>query len=341
MKTIRLMPRPVFIGSLLVLLLSLLLMTVMTVLSQSANRAVQGYRVVHGWPELPEGSLLGHVTGVGINSRNEVFVFRRAENSLASGTPTKPVAGPVVLVYDGASGRLLRSWGEGQFIGPHGLTIDSEDRVWLTDVDLHQVFLYDRAGRLLRTFGERGVPGVDERHFNRPTDVAVAEDGTFYVGDGYGNSRVVKFSGKGEYLLAWGTKGSGPGQFDNPHSVALDGAGRVYVADRYNDRVQIFDERGRYLTEWKRAELGRPWAVRTSTDGFVWVVDGGVQPDIVTGRARVMKLDRAGRIIEAFGRFGNYDGQFVAPHAMALGRDGAIYVGDVSTGMRVQKFVRR
>lgn len=299
------------------------------------------YRVVHGWPELPEGTLLGHVTGAGVNSRNEVFVFRRAENSIASGEPAGPVARPAVLVFDGASGKLLRSWGEGLFVLPHGLTIDAADNVWLTDTALHQVFQFDRLGRLLRTFGERTNPGADKRRFDKPTDVSVAVDGTFYVGDGYGNSRVVKFSRDGEYLLEWGSKGSGPGQFDNPHSIALDGAGNVYVADRYNDRVQIFDERGRYLKEWKSADLGRPWAVRTSRDGFVWVVDGGVQPDPVTGRARVMKLDRTGRILEAFGRFGNYDGQFVAPHALAIGGDGAIYIGDVSTGMRVQKFVRK
>ena len=299
------------------------------------------YQVVHGWPELPEGKLLGHVTGIGVNSRNEVFVFRRAENSVSSGTPTQPIAGPAVMVFAAASGKLITSWGEGKFTLPHGLTIDAEDNVWVTDVALHQVLKFDRSGKLLMTIGERGVPGLDERHFDKPTDVAIAADGAVYVGDGYGNSRVAKFSRTGEFLLAWGTKGKEPGQFDNPHSVALDGAGRVYVADRFNDRVQIFDERGKYLTEWKGDQFGRPWAVRAARDGGIYVVDGGFQPDPITGRARVLKVDREGKLLEAFGRFGNYDGQFVAPHAFALAPDGAIYVGDVSTGMRVQKFVRR
>lgn len=299
------------------------------------------YQVAHGWPELPGGKLLGHVTGVGVNSRNEVFVFRRAENSVASGTPDKPISGPAVFVYDAESGRLIDSWGEGLFILPHGLAIDGEDNVWLTDVAHHQVFKFDRRGKLLMTIGERGVAGADAKHFDRPTDVAVAKDGSIYVSDGYGNSRVAKFSAAGEFLLEWGRKGTGPGEFDNPHSIALDGAGRVYVADRYNDRVQIFDERGRYLKEWKGAEFGRPWAVRVGSDGYVYVVDGGAQPDPVSGRARVVKVDGEGCVMDAFGRFGNYDGQFVAPHALAVGRDGAIYVGDVSTGMRVQKFARR
>jgi DNA-binding beta-propeller fold protein YncE len=126
-----------------------------------------------------------------------------------------------------------------------------------------------RRGQLIRTIGERGVAGTDGTHFDRPTKVAVAPDGTFYVSDGYRNSRVVAFGRDGHFLFAWGSKGSGPGEFDLPHGIALDRRGRVYVADRGNARVQIFDRAGRFLTEWKGSGYGRPFDVAVAGDGSV------------------------------------------------------------------------
>jgi peptidylamidoglycolate lyase len=298
------------------------------------------YQVVHGWPRLPEGIMLGQVSGVDVDSHNHVFVFRRAEKLwLGADFSPQPIASPVVMMFDGATGELLASWGEGLFVMPHGLTIERQDNIWLTDVGLHQVFKFDHSGRLLLTVGERGRSGQSATRFNRPTDVAVAGDGSFYVSDGYINSRVVKFSPEGRYLFEWGRKGSGPGQFDVPHSIALDLSGRVYVADRGNARIQIFDSNGTYLSEIKGAEYGRPWAVRLSPDNHLYIVDGGDQPERFPDRARVLKADLTGRIVDAFGRYGNYDGQFVWAHCVAIGADGAVYVGDVSTGMRAQKFV--
>jgi peptidylamidoglycolate lyase len=300
-----------------------------------------GYRVVHGWPRLPPGELLGQVSGVGLDSRGTVIVFRRAQRSwpLRDSLSTAPIEAPTVLLFDGASGRQLGAWGAGRFAMPHGLTVDGQDNIWVTDVALHQVFKFTRDGALLLTLGERGVPGDDGVHFNRPTDVAVARDGSFYVSDGYRNSRVVRFSKDGRYLFSWGRKGSRPGEFDVPHSIARDATGQVYVADRSNARIQVFDSVGHFLAEWKGPELGRPWAVRVGADGYLYVVDGGDQPTTPPDRARVLKLTRQGRVIELFGSFGNYDGQFVWPHAVAVATDGTLYVGDVSTGMRVQKFI--
>jgi peptidylamidoglycolate lyase len=134
---------------------------------------------------------------------------------------------------------------------PHGLTIDEHDNVWLTDAALQQIYKFSNDGHLLLARGERGVAGSDPDHFDRPTAVAVAHDGSFYVSDGYRNTRVMKFSSTGDFLFQWGTKGTGPAQFDLPHWVALDGAGNVYVADRENARVQIFNSSGAYLTQWK------------------------------------------------------------------------------------------
>lgn len=308
----------------------------------SAESGRDSYQVVHGWPNLPDDIVLGQVSGVDVDSHDHVFVFRRAENSWLSGSfDPQPIASPTVMIFDGTTGELLSSWGEGMFVMPHGLTVDREDNIWLTDVGLHQVFKFDPSGKLLLTVGERGVPGLDGSHFNRPTDVAVASDGSFYVSDGYINSRVAKFSPEGRFLFEWGTKGKGPAEFDLPHSVALDSSGRVYVADRSNARVQIFDSDGRYLTEWKGPEFGRPWAVRVGPDGYVYVVDGGDHPDTPPDRARVLKVDLNGEIIDSFGSFGDNDGQFMWPHDIAVAKDGAVYVGEVSTGTRVQKFVEQ
>ena len=301
-----------------------------------------GYRVVHGWPHLPLGELLGQVSGVGLDSRGTVIVFRRGQRSWpfpSDSLRTDPIEAPTILLFDSASGRQLSAWGAGRFAMPHGLTVDSRDNVWVTDVALHQVFKFTQDGALLLTLGERGVPGDDSVHFDRPTDVAVAPDGSFYVSDGYRNSRVVRFSKEGRYLFSWGRKGNRPGEFDVPHSIARDAAGQIYVADRSNARIQVFDSVGHFLAEWKGSELGRPWAVRVGPEGYLYVVDGGDQPEAPPDRARVLKLTREGRVIESFGSFGNYDGQFVWPHAVASAPGGTVYVGDVSTGMRVQKFI--
>jgi peptidylamidoglycolate lyase len=299
------------------------------------------YHVVHGWPVLPPGEVLGAVSGVGVDSNGDVFVFRRANRvALPSGDydPT-PIPRPTVLVFNGRSGALVAKWGANTFAMPHGLFVDRQDNVWLTDVAYHLVTKYSHDGRLLLTIGERGVPGDDETHFNRPTDMSVAEDGSIYVSDGYRNSRIVKFSPEGKFLFQWGTKGAGPGQFDVPHGIALDGRGQVYVADRGNSRVQIFNPRGAFVAEWKGEALGRPYDVAMSKNGQAVVIDGGDQPKLPPDRSGVAILDFGGQVVEQFGRFGNQDGQFMMAHDVAIAPDGAIYVGDI-TGGRVQKFVR-
>jgi peptidylamidoglycolate lyase len=222
---------------------------------------------------------------------------------------------------------------------PLGLSVDHQGNVWVTDVALHQVFKLDPEGRQLLTLGQRGVPGSDRTHFDRPTDVAQGPNGSIYVSDGYRNTRVIEFGPAGEFVREWGQPGSGPGQFNVPHGIAVDTAGRVYVADRGNARIQVFDSTGRSLAVWRGASLGRPWAIRVGPDGFIYVVDGGDQPEHGPDRARVLKLSPTGEIVAAFGAFGNYDGQFVWPHCLAVASDGSVYVGDVATGRRIQKFV--
>lgn len=301
----------------------------------------EAYHLVPGWPRLPEGLVFGQVAGVDVDSNGDVYVFHRAERFWGGEEiELEFIASPTVLVLDGATGEVIDQRGEETFVMPHGLTIDDQDNIWLTDVGLHQVFKFDAAGNLLMALGERGVPGADMAHFNMPTDVAIAPDGSFYISDGYMNSRITKFSEDGEYVTSWGAKGTSPGQFDVPHSIAFDSRGRVYVADRGNARIQIFDETGQFIEEWKDSSLGRPWAVRIESNGNIFLVDGGDQNEFWPDRARVLKLDSKGNVISSFGSYGKPPGQFIWPHTIAVGPDGALYVGEVATGMRIQKFIK-
>jgi len=311
-----------------------------SLIAQDKNISRGHYRVVHGWPLLPDGFILGQGTGVGVDSHDNVFVFHRAGRVWAEPFPGEPIQSPTIMLFDGKTGKLLASWGEGIFIMPHGLTVDRQDNVWVTDVGRHQVFKFSHDGKLLLTLGERGVPGADGSHFNRPTDVAVLPDGSFYVSDGYGNTRVAKFSADGRFLFEWGKKGTGPGEFDLPHGIALDTQGHVYVCDRSNARVQIFDATGKFISEWKSQKLGRPYGITIGIDGYVYVVDGGDQPATPPDRARALKIDQTGKNIDSFGSFGNYDGQFNLAHDIAVDKNGAVYIID-TRGMRVQKFIKQ
>ncbi|MBN8813186.1 MULTISPECIES: peptidyl-alpha-hydroxyglycine alpha-amidating lyase family protein [unclassified Sphingomonas] len=297
------------------------------------------YAVVHGWPVLPPGRLFGPCSGVAVSGKGEVFVLHRGNR----GTDAKGLATlkePVVAVFDAATGRLLREWGAGLFVVPHGISIGPNGHVWITDTGSNQVFELTPDGTLLRTLGERGVAGADATHFDRPTDVAPLADGSFYVADGYGNSRVMKFAADGRLLFQWGTRGTGPGQFDIPHALAIDAGHRVYVADRANDRVQLFDGKGRYLAEWKSPSIGRPFGLALLPGRRIAILDGGTNSGKVPDHDGVTIAGLDGREVAHFGGIGNQDGQFRIAHDIAADRAGNLYVVDIA-GQRVQKFVRR
>jgi peptidylamidoglycolate lyase len=296
------------------------------------------YSVVHGWPHLPTGRILGQATGVAVDSHNHVFVFHRAGREWSDPFPDDAIKAPTVAVMDGETGQFIAEWGADFFVMPHGLSVDLDDNLWLTDVARHQIFKFSHDGDLLLALGEDRVSGNDTGHFNLPTDVAIDKTGAFFVSDGYGNARVVRFSPDGQFQSQWGVKGSAEGEFDLPHGIALDSAGRVYVADRSNSRIQVFDSQGRYITEWEGADIGRPYAVAIGSDDKAYVIDGGDQPEEPPDRSRAMRLSLSGEIETTFGRYGNYDGQFMLGHDIAVGGDGAVYVVD-AWGNRVQKFV--
>lgn len=326
-----------------VVTMSVLAMALATV---AASRQTRGgssldadYQVVHGWPVLPEMTIFEEVSSVAVDSQGNVLVLQRGGRKWPDSDvlDQTPIADPTVFVFDGRTGVPLAIWGERRFALPHSLTVDAQDNVWITDVALHQVFKFSGDGKLLLTLGERGVAGEDEFHFNRPTDVAVTTSGPFYVADGYGNSRVLKFAADGTFLLAWGKKGNAQGDFDLPHGIALDVTGRVFVVDRQNARVQVFDGSGNHLP-WRGPALTNPQDIAIAPDGTTFVTDigDGKSPD----RSGVYVLRPDGSTVGRFGRYGNYDGQFLIAHGIAVAKNGEVYVADF-TGRRVQKFVRR
>ena len=320
---------------------SLLLLSFLLLTNIGRSAPVVRHEVVLDWPALPPSHVLGECTAVAVDSRDNVVVLHRSGRTWSTPFPTEPIAAPTVSVLDGRTGRLLAAWGTNEFIMPHGLSLDQADNVWLTDVGRQQVFKFSPDGRrLLLTLGVRGVPGADRTHFNLPTDVAVLPDGSFYVSDGYRNTRVVKFTAEGKYDFEWGGKGAGPGQFNLPHGVAVDASGRVIVCDRSNSRLQVFDPRGKFLAEWKGPLIGRPYGVSVGANGHIYAIDGGDGPLKRQDRPRAVELDAEGRVLDRFGAYGTEPGQFVLGHDIAVARDGSVFVADAS-GNRVQKFVRK
>lgn len=297
------------------------------------------YELSKEWPQLPDGSVLGDPIGIGLDGSQHLWVFCRGERGWTEPFPHEPIMTNTVLMLDRKSGRLIKGWGAGRFIMPHGLTVDHHDRIWLTDCGLHQVLCFTADGELLLQLGEACMPGNDSAHFNMPTDVAVAADGSFYVSDGYGNSRVVKFDSTGKYLMRWGAPGSGEGQFNIPHAIDLDSAGNVYVADRGNRRVQQFDATGHFLQLWTDSSMADLYSVTIDKTRNSPVAVDWLKRDTVIMGSEVWLLGGDGHTGEHFGRSGGYDGPVCRYHDVCVDEDGSIYVGDI-LGDRLQKFAR-
>ncbi len=338
-----------------VLILAATAWTLPQAAAQAPRAPKPAYCLAAGWPNLPGNLQLGQAAGLGIDSHGLVYVFHRGERSwvversllvwaralwagLFGESPAREtIAQDTILALDPATGELVASFGAGRFRIPHGLALDGDDNIWVTDVGLHQVFKFSPDGALLLTLGEAGRAGDDRTHFDGPTDVAVAADGAVYVTDGYGNARVVKFSPEGAYLMAWGGRGAGPGQFNLPHGIAIDARGRLYVADRGNARIQVFDGAGRFLRQIAGSEIGRPWAVDLGPDGTLYALDGGDQ-DAARPRSGLLALTPEGEVLARWSGYGTEPGSLVWPHDLAVSSRSEVFVGEVLDANRVQKF---
>lgn len=298
------------------------------------------YELVQHWPDLPGDLKLGNPTGIGIDTNQNIVVFHRAgrEWPLLGSMPGKLIGDKTILIINKENGKLINAWGNNLFIMPHGLKVDRQNNIWVTDVGLQQVFKFSSDGKLLLTLGEAGVAGIDSAHFNMPTDIAIAKDGSFYVSDGYGNSRIIKFSPAGKFLFARGKKGNGKGEFNIPHGIALDNYGNVYVADRQNNRIQIFDSTGKFIKQFPGNAMGAMCAVAFDhSQSKLFAVDDLTFLKIKHRGSDVFVFDTAGNVQTRFGRSGLYDGHTSWYHDLAVDKEGNIYVGDI-LGNTIQKF---
>ena len=238
-----------------------------------ANSLPNPYRTVENWAKLPAGRTWGQTPTVDVDRDGHIWVLERCGANTCIGSSVDPI-----LEFD-PSGNLIKSFGAGMFAFPHGIFLDRDGSVWVTDGDMkdgkgNQVFKFSPDGKVLMTLGKAGVAGVGPDTFNRPSDVAVAANGDIFVADGHGdesNARIVKFSKDGKFIKTWGKKGTAPGEFDAPHSLQFDSRGRLFVADRWNNRIQIFDQDGKLLDVWK--QFGHPTGIFIDKLDNLYVAD--------------------------------------------------------------------
>jgi DNA-binding beta-propeller fold protein YncE len=269
------------------------------------------YKPVAIWDAASTGMELDKILGIGIDSKGRVYATAgKGENG--------------VLVFN-ADGKVVDSWGRG-FISKHGLRV-IDDKVWVSDRERHIVMEFSLDGKLLRSLGTDGKSGLGTNEFNMPSDIAIAPNGDIYISDGYGNSRVMRFTAEGEFKQSWGTKGDGPGRFNLVHNIAIDKKGRVYVADRENERVQIFDADGKFLDQWKH--VGKPFGLYVNDETKVYITDGRSN--------KVYIVDENGSVISTFGKTGKALGECQMAHSVTLDSTGNIYVAE-GDGMRIQVF---
>jgi DNA-binding beta-propeller fold protein YncE len=304
----------------------ILLVAMLALLGVSSRgvAAEPSFMLVENWGPHLHGIEWGQTAGLTIDKSGRLYAFTRK---------------PTPVVEFDRDGNVLKTWGEGMFVYPHGIRVDRTGFLWLTDARArdgkgHQVFKYSRDGKLLMTLGRAGVAGEGPDTFNGPTDVAVAPNGEIFVSDGHGNNRIVKFAKDGKFIKAWGKKGSGPGEFDLPHTLFFDKRGRLLVGDRSNKRIQIFDQEGSFIAQW--TQFGSPSGIYIDDD-VLYVVDYNDRKRLFIGSAKDGSIEHE---IE----------NLTLAEGVAVDRNGAIFVsetiggktdGGLVTGQMVRKIVKR
>jgi peptidylamidoglycolate lyase len=315
------------------------------------------YNLVANWPQnyCGPGFVIGSTAGIWADSPDRVYIFNRgclpeikADGGAATSfIPTRnlsqkdPERHPrwdhIFNVVD-RSGKLIESWEQHNklFVRPHRILVnpyDPERHVWLVDDGAHAVYKFTRDGKkLVMTLGTPMQPGNDSSHFARPTDIAWLPDGTMFVSDGYVNTRVVKFDKDGKFLMAWGEPGKPPNEtrpnhMNTVHAISIDKNRKIYISDRANSRVQVFDEHGKFLDVWPN--IRRPYSFLLTEDQHLWIADGITQ--------KFTKFDLNGKLLYSWGTFGAFPGGFWGVHQFHTDSERNLYTADVHVG-RPQKF---
>lgn len=290
-------------------------------------------QVDNSWPQKPKSFEWAQMPGITVDDRDQVYIFTRSQ--------------PAVQVYK-TDGMLVRAWDSGDPNGAHFIRIGPKGNVWTANITDHVVRKHSPEGKLLLTIGKPGVAGTERGHFDKPTDMAILPSGDIFVSDGYGNRRVVHFDANGEYVNEWGQEGNQPGQFALPHAIVADSKGRLYVADRENARIQVFDTTGKLLAVWQ--DLVTPWGLWMTKNQELWVCgsscfkkEGMNEHMVLPPQDQVlMKLSLKGKVLQRIellktevppGKPGELDWV----HAVAFDSKGNLYLGDIQ-GKRAQKF---
>src|SRR5271170_3171832 len=282
------------------------------------------YRIVEDWAKLPDGWSFKEVGAVGCDRHDNVYVFNRGEHPM--------------MVFD-RDGNFLRSWGEGQYPRAHGVHMGPDDSIYLTDDGGHFVRkcrLED--GKVLLELGVPGKPApyMSGEPFHRCTHTALSPQGDVYVSESYGNSRVHKYTPAGKLLMSWGQPGTGEGEFNIVHNICCDADGWVYVADRENHRVQVFDGNGKFETQWNNLHRPNGMCMATGPDPLFYIGEGGpsgeINKDWPNIGPRVSIHTSKGKVLARLGKMhtGLAPGQFTSPHGIAVDGHGNIYVGELS-----------
>ncbi len=279
------------------------------------------YEVVDGWAKLPQGWSFKECGGVAVDSKDRVYAFCRGEHP--------------VIVFD-KDGNFLQSWGEGVFANAHAITVGPDDSIYCTDNGDHTVRKLTPDGELLMTLGAANQPSArwSGEPFNLVTDVAIsAKTGDLFISDGYGNSRIHKYSSDGRHIMSWGSSGIDPSQFVIPHNISIDKDDNLYVADRECHRVQVFDVNGKLQAIWNN--IWKACGLRVGPDGNVYIgelMGEAYYSDAPDVGHRVSIYSPSGEMLSRLGdsHIGEESGQFIAPHGIAVDSRGDIYVAEVT-----------
>ena len=297
------------------------------------------------WGQLPDGRKWGAVAGASFDSKGYLWVFERCGGISCAGSDVAPI-----VELDPSSGKVLKSFGAGLFVCPHAIYVDKKDKdsIWVVDQLAkdgkgEQVWKFSPEGKLLMVLGKPGVSGNNPDTFNDPTDVVIGQNGDIFVADGHRGTtqtmaRIVKFSKNGKFLMSWGKKGSQPGDLDDPHSIAIDSQGRLFVADRGNVRIDIFDQDGKLLGAWK--QFGIPSGIFVDDKDILYVAENFLRPEAPDFKRGIRIGDAREGKVTAFIEDPDQDPKDgnIGPENVTADKLGSLYAGEVDRRM-IKKYV--